>query len=85
MAASGDSFTVEGNEITGEEDEPVYKLDEYDQDAEEFKEGNVAKPESSLSKSDMDMGDGARGSSAEIRKISDNEYEVGEETSETDG
>jgi hypothetical protein len=74
VAASGDSFTVEGNEITGEEDEPVYKLDEYDQDAEEFKEGNVAKPESSLSKSDMDM--------ETSDSITDQEYEVGEETIE---
>ena len=55
VANVGDSFTVEGNEISGEEGEAVYKLDEWDDDAEEFKSGNVAKPESSLSKSDKNM------------------------------
>ena len=55
VADVGEQFTVDGNTITGEEDEPVYKIDEYDDGS--FKDGNVAKPESSLSKSDKDMSD----------------------------
>lgn len=51
----GDSFTVEGNEISGDEGEAVYKIDEWDDDAEEFNSGNVAKPESSLSASQKNM------------------------------
>lgn len=57
VADVGEEFTVSGNTITGEEDEPVYKIDEYDDDSGEFKSGNVAKPESSLSKSDKNMSD----------------------------
>jgi len=43
-----DSFTVDGNEITGDDDEAVYKMIEI-QDGEETGQ-RVAKPESSLSK-----------------------------------
>jgi hypothetical protein len=43
-----DSFTVDGNEISGDEDEPVYKMVEI-QDGEETGQ-RVAKPQSSLSK-----------------------------------
>jgi len=43
-----DSFTVDGNEITGDDDEAVYKMVEI-QDGEETGQ-RVAKPESSLSK-----------------------------------
>jgi len=42
------SFTVDGNKITGDDDEPVYKMVEI-QDGEETGQ-RVAKPESSLSK-----------------------------------
>jgi hypothetical protein len=79
----GDSFTVSGNKITGDEGEAVYKIDEWDDDAEEFNDGNVAKPESSLSKSDktMEPSDSASGpSSTEGLSATDQEYEVGEET-----
>jgi len=43
-----DSFTVDGNKITGDDDEAVYKMVEI-QDGEETGQ-RVAKPESSLSK-----------------------------------
>ncbi|ATU47001.1 head maturation protease [Salinibacter phage SRUTV-1] len=49
----GEQFTIDGNKITGEEDEPVYKIDEYDDGS--FNDGNVAKPESLLTSSDKDM------------------------------
>lgn len=44
-----DSFTVDGSEISGEDGENVYKMEEYDSDSGEFTGQMVAKPESSLS------------------------------------
>jgi hypothetical protein len=43
-----DSFTVDGNKITGEDGEPVYKMEEYDAEKNEFTDQMVAKPQSSL-------------------------------------
>jgi hypothetical protein len=51
----GEEFTVSGNTITGEEGEAVYLIHEWDEDVEAFRRDNVAKPESSLSESTMDM------------------------------
>lgn len=63
----GEQFTIEGNTITGDEDEPVYKIDEYDDGS--FNSGNVAKPESSLSASQKDMStDNDTESSADIEQ-----------------
>jgi Protein of unknown function (DUF2945). len=45
-----DSFTVDGNKITGDDGEPVYKISEYDTEQEEMTGQDVAKPQSSLSK-----------------------------------
>jgi chaperonin cofactor prefoldin len=41
--------------ITGDEDEPVYIIDEYDEEQEGFERANVAKPESSLTDSQRDL------------------------------
>jgi len=41
--------------ITGDEDEPVYIIDEYVEEQEGFERANVAKPESSLSESQRDL------------------------------
>jgi hypothetical protein len=43
-----DQFTVSGNTITGEEDEPVYKMEEYDEEQEEFTGQMIAVPQSGL-------------------------------------
>jgi len=55
VADVGEQFTVGGNTITGEEGEAVYLIHEWDEEVEAFREENVAKPESSLSDSQMDM------------------------------
>ncbi|AFH22738.1 hypothetical protein OSG_eHP34_00025 [environmental Halophage eHP-34] len=49
--------TVSGQTITGDDDEPVYVIDEYDDDAGGFRSSNVAKPESSLNESQRDLPD----------------------------
>jgi uncharacterized coiled-coil protein SlyX len=41
--------------ITGDEDEPVYIIDEYVEERDGFERANVAKPESSLSESQRDL------------------------------
>jgi len=41
--------------ITGDEGEAVYSIHEYDEDVEAFRRQNVAKPESSLNESQMEM------------------------------
>lgn len=41
--------------ITGEDGEAVYSIHEYDREVEAFRNANVAKPESSLNESGMDM------------------------------
>ena len=71
VAEVGDQFTVDGNEITGDEDEAVYKLDQWDDEAGEFKDGNVAKPESSLSMSDKEMEDAEDTAGADGFEIAD--------------
>jgi hypothetical protein len=47
--------TVAGNTITGDEDESVYVIDEYDDRVEAYRRENVAKPESSLDESGKDL------------------------------
>jgi len=47
--------TVSGNTITGDEGEPVYVIDEYDEDVDALRRENVAKPESSLNESGRDL------------------------------
>jgi uncharacterized coiled-coil protein SlyX len=49
--------TVGGGDvtITGDEDEPVYIIDEYVEERDGFERANVAKPESSLSESQRDL------------------------------
>jgi len=44
-----DSFTVDGNTISGDSGENVYKMEEYDTDSGSFTGQMVAKPESGLS------------------------------------
>ena len=44
-----------GQQITGDEDEPVYLIDQWDDRVEAFRRENVAKPESSLRRSQKDM------------------------------
>lgn len=51
----GEQFTVAGNTITGEEDEAVYLIHDWDEQAEAFDVDGTAKPQSSLSPSQMDM------------------------------
>jgi hypothetical protein len=41
--------------ITGDEDEPVYIIDEYVEESDGFESANVAKPESSLTESQRDL------------------------------
>ena len=55
VADVGEQFTVGGNTITGEEGEAVYLIHEWDDEVEAFRRENVAKPESSLSESGMDL------------------------------
>lgn len=45
-----DSFTVDGNTVSGDDGEPVYKFEEYDTDSEDFTGQMIAAPESGLSK-----------------------------------
>lgn len=45
---SKDQFTVEGNTITGDEEEPVYKMEQYDEEQEEFTGQMIAVPQSGL-------------------------------------
>jgi len=54
-----ESATVDGVTITGDDDEPVYIIDEYDEEegGGGFKTSNVAKPESSLNESTRDLPD----------------------------
>ncbi|AFH21720.1 hypothetical protein OSG_eHP8_00010 [environmental Halophage eHP-8] len=52
-----DSATVSGQQITGDEGEPVYVINEYDDAAGGFRSSNVAKPESSLNESQRDLPD----------------------------
>ena len=54
-----ESATISGNTITGDDDEPVYIIDEYDEEegGGGFQTRNVAKPESSLNKSTKDLPD----------------------------
>lgn len=47
--------TVSGNTITGEEGEPVYVIDEWDDRVGAFRRENVAKPASSLNESGKDL------------------------------
>ena len=47
--------TVSGNTITGDEDESVYIIDEYDERVDMLRRENVAKPESSLNASRADI------------------------------
>ena len=47
--------TVDGVTITGDDDEPVYVIDEYDDQREGYQSDNVAKPESSLDESTKDL------------------------------
>jgi len=44
------SMTVDGNTISGDEGEPVYKMEEYDTDDEEFTGQMIAAPQSGLRK-----------------------------------
>jgi len=53
--------TVSGNTITGDDDEPVYVIDEFDDRVEAFRRENVAKPESSLNESSKDLPDRSEG------------------------
>jgi len=55
VADVGEEFTVSGNTITGEDGEAVYLIHEWDDGVEAFRRENVAKPESSLSESSMEM------------------------------
>jgi len=50
-----ESATVDGVTITGEDDEPVYIIDEYDEEVDALRRENVAKPESSLNESGRDI------------------------------
>jgi len=54
-----ESATISGNTITGDDDEPVYIIDEYDEEegGGGFQTRNVAKPESSLDESTRDLPD----------------------------
>lgn len=49
--------TVDGGDvtITGDEDEPVYIIDEFDEERDGYESGNVAKPESSLTETQRDL------------------------------
>jgi Protein of unknown function (DUF2945). len=47
--------TVSGVTITGDDDEPVYVIDEYDDQRGGYQSANVAKPESSLDESQKDL------------------------------
>ncbi len=47
--------TVSGNTITGDADESVYVIDEYDDRVEAYRRENIAKPESSLDESGKDL------------------------------
>jgi len=57
VAGVHEEFTPPGADdpITGDDGEAVYSIHEWDEDVEAFREQNVAKPESSLSASEMDM------------------------------
>jgi len=56
VAGIHEQFTPEdGPTITGEDGEAVYSIHEWDDDVEGFRRQNVAKPQSSLSESGMDM------------------------------
>lgn len=55
VADVGEQFTVSGNTITGEEGEAVYLIHDWDEEAEAYDVEGTAKPESSLSASQMDM------------------------------
>jgi len=50
-----DQATVSGNTITGDEDESVYVIDEWDDRVEAYRRENVAKPESRLNESGKDL------------------------------
>jgi hypothetical protein len=50
-----ESVTVGDVTIEGDDGEAVYPIHEYDEEVEAFRERNVAKPESSLSASQMDL------------------------------
>jgi hypothetical protein len=52
-----DQATVSGNTITGDEGEPVYVIDEWDDRVGGYRRENVAKPESSLNDSQKDLPD----------------------------
>jgi len=55
VADIGEQFTVSGNTITGDDGEAVYLIHDWDADAEAYDVEGTAKPESSLSASQMDM------------------------------
>ncbi len=55
VADVGAEFTVDGNTITGDEGEAVYLIHEWDEAVAAFRPENVAKPESSLDESTMDL------------------------------
>lgn len=50
-----DQATVSGNTITGEDGEPVYVIDEWDDRVGAFRRENIAKPASSLNDSQKDL------------------------------
>jgi hypothetical protein len=52
-----ESATVDGVTITGDDDEPVYLIDEYDEEVDALRRENVAKPESSLNESSREIPD----------------------------
>jgi hypothetical protein len=77
------SITVDGNTISGDDGENVYKMGEYDPESEEMTGQDVAKPESSLSKwgSAPDMS--ASKSPAEIeQEVSEIEFMTQEDKQE---
>jgi len=86
VADIGDEFEpAEGVTITGDEGEAVYLIHEYDDSLEppQFRRENVAKPESSLSESTMDMppasGDNFADTDSE-NSMSDSDTEPDEES-----
>jgi len=56
VAGIHEQFTVDdGPTITGDEGEAVYSIHEYDEEVEAFRRENVAKPQSSLRESQMEL------------------------------
>jgi hypothetical protein len=87
VADIGDEFEpAEGVTITGDEGEAVYLIHEYDDSLEDpqFRRENVAKPESSLSESTMDMPPASDDNFADSENsMSDDTTESGEQSDDT--